>query len=189
MLINLNLFWSNLATYLMKNSGNFNGFLSENFIYATKCHAEMICALSFMHLNYDSGEYDLYPVQGRLIQIVSHQNTNLIIFQKDIVQSKSDKMGDIAVSQRIFDPIDRYTYLEDDSSIKIEKNITEYIINKVYGCQVIITNCSIADLELQILTEIPNGAIPIHSNDYTKSYTKYIQNYHTELIEYFFYFP
>lgn len=115
--------------------------------------------------------------------------SNLLIFQKDIVKSQTEKMGDIAISQRIFDPLDRYTYLEDDISVKIEKNISEYITNKVYGCQVIITNCSIADLELQILTEIPNGAIPIHSNEYTKSHTRYIEHYHTELIEYFFYFP
>lgn len=134
----------------------------------------MICALAFMDLSYNGGDYDLMPVQGRMNQIVSKPNNNLLIFQKDIVQSKADKMGDISVTQRIFDPIDRYTYLEDDTSIKIEKSISEYITNKVYGCQVIITNSSIADLELQILTVIPVGAVPIHSNDYTKSHTKYI---------------
>lgn len=66
-LIALNLYWSSLASYLFRNQGKFGGFLTENFIYATSSHSEMICALSFMDLGYNSGAYELNAIEGRLI--------------------------------------------------------------------------------------------------------------------------
>jgi hypothetical protein len=57
-----------------------------------------------------------------------------LIFTKEIKEGKADLKVDILVAQRFFDPKDRYVYSDEDPSIKIEKDISEYIINKVYGC-------------------------------------------------------
>ena len=46
--------------------------------------------------------------------------------------------------QRFFDPNDRYQICEDNPNMKLEKDINEYVIDKIYGCQVIITNCTAA---------------------------------------------
>lgn len=64
------------------------------------------------------------------------------------------------------------------------------MINKIYGCKVIVSNISIANLNLSILTEIPEGAIPVNSFEYTKSIDITVNSYQTyNNIEFFFYFP
>ena len=46
-----------------------------------------------------------------------------------------------------------------------------------------------ADLEFEVLLEIPDGSIPVRSLDYTKSHTKRISAFSTDRMEYYFYFP
>jgi hypothetical protein len=78
---------------------------------------------------------------------------------------------------------------EDDPNLKIEKNIEEYVINKMYGCKVIVTNCSVMGQEFQVLVEIPEGSLPVKTLEYTKSHSLVLDPYTTKSIEYFFYFP
>ncbi len=61
-----NMFWSDLAKHLVENQGLQN-FLSENFIYATKNHAEMVCVLAFMQLSFNSSDFKLSALEGRNI--------------------------------------------------------------------------------------------------------------------------
>ena len=65
----------------------------------------------------------------------------------------------------------------------------DFLIDKMYGCQTIVTNCSVANLEFQVLTEIPQGSLPLMQVEYTKSYTLNIASYETKKLEFFFYFP
>jgi hypothetical protein len=67
--------------------------------------------------------------------------------------------------------------------------VEEYVVNKVYGCQVIVTNCSVTAFEFQVLVEVPVGAIPVITKEYTKSHTIALDPYVTRTFEYFFYFP
>ncbi len=104
-------------------------------------------ALAAIDLSFEGGEFELEALQGRQIEVRSGANQNLIIFLKDIIESNSKLSGNIAVTQRYFDPKARYTFLEDDPSVQIERDVDEYLYNKVYGCQTIVTNCSVANLE------------------------------------------
>ncbi len=47
-IVEINAFWIDLAEYIIQNNGNVEGFLSKNFIYATRNHTEMIGVLTFM---------------------------------------------------------------------------------------------------------------------------------------------
>lgn len=62
-------------------------------------------------------------------------------------------------------------------------------MNKIYGCQVIVTNCTITKYDFQVLVEVPEGSIPVNTIDYTKNYNITLDPYTTQKIEYFFYFP
>ncbi len=108
---------------------------------------------------------------------------------EQVKEGQPDMRGDITVAQRFFDPKDRYQSSEDSEDVKVEKAVEEYLVDKVYGCQVIVTNCSIATLEFSIMSEIPDGAIPVRTIEYTKSLAKVIQSYTTSTFEFFFYFP
>ena len=61
-------------------------------------------------------------------------SSNMIIFHKDIKEGKYNKQNNILIAQRFFDPSDRYKTSEEDPSLKTEKEVEEYLINKVYGC-------------------------------------------------------
>lgn len=67
--------------------------------------------------------------------------------------------------------------MKDDPTVQVEKEVEEFVINKMYGTKVIITNMSIANLNLQILAEIPSGSIPVNSFEYTKSIEISINSY------------
>ncbi|KAL4437870.1 hypothetical protein ABPG74_001041 [Tetrahymena malaccensis] len=187
-LVSVNKFWSDLARYIVNNNGIEN-FVSENFIYGFNNHVEAISVLSLMDIAHTSRDnYDLNSLPGRKIQIVSQKN--VIYFSKEIVQSSEITKANVSIIQTFFDPNDRFTTLKDDPTVKIEKEVEEFVINKIYGCKVIISNISIANLNLSILTEIPEGAIPVNSFEYTKSIDIAINSYQTyNNIEFFFYFP
>ena len=44
----------------------------------------------------------------------------------------------------------------------------EFVVNKPYICQTVVTNTSGTPLELQILVDIPQGTIPLRSHEYTQ---------------------
>ena len=47
-----------------------------------------------------------------------------IVFTKEIKEGKADLKAHILVSQRFFDPNDRYLFDDDDPNITTEKDIT-----------------------------------------------------------------
>lgn len=60
---------------------------------------------------------------------------------------------------------------------------------QVYGCQVVITNVSSARQALDVLLQIPQGAIPVSNGFVLSSRQVTLSPYSTEKIEYQFYFP
>jgi hypothetical protein len=66
------------------------------------------------------------------------------------------------MSQRFSDPKDKYIYEEDGT--EIEREVEEFIPNKTYITQTVISNTSVTPLELQVLLDIPSGAIPLKSH-------------------------
>lgn len=187
-LIPVNGYWVDLAVYIAKN-GSPKGFLSQNIIYATSNHAEMVTALAFYDLKPQNAEYQMLATEGRKIEITAGNKTDLIIFIKQIKQCASNIRGEINIAQRFYDPKDPYYYSEDEPDIMMEKEVEEFLTDKIYGCKVIVTNCSISSLEFQLLTDLPNGAMPITPLDYMKSHTLQVGQFSTSQIDFKFYFP
>ena len=73
--------------------------------------------------------------------------------------------------------------------MKFEKDVDEYVVDKIYGCEVIVTNVSVTRQDFQVLYEIPEGSLPINVNDYTKSTTMMVNSFTTQTLNYLFYFP
>ncbi len=147
----------------------------------------MLSVLAFMGLAFESGNHDYQTLQGKGLGIQAA--SNLIIFHQEIKEAQSNLKPDLIITQRFYDPNDRYQVSEEEPDVKYEKDVDELIIDKIYGCQVIITNISMTGQEFQVLYEIPEGALPIKKNDYTKSLNIIVNSFTTETFEYFFYFP
>jgi hypothetical protein len=59
----------------------------------------------------------------------------------------------------------------------------------VYGCQVVVTNPTSSKQKLELLLQIPVGAVPVLSGRITNSVHLELEPFHTSTLEYYFYFP
>ena len=185
-LIDNNTFWVELAKHLIEK-GPEAPFLSSKFIYCTKNHATMLTVLAFISLPFELNSHNYKSLAGKGLEITAAGNS--IIFHKEIKECQSNLKNDLLIAQRFFDPQDRYQVSEDDPDVKFEKDVDEFIVDKIYGCEVIITNLSVTRQEFQVLYEIPEGSIPVQKNDYTKSTTLAVNTFTTQTLNYSFYFP
>ena len=94
----------------------------------------------------------------------------------------------ILSAQKIFDPT-KPTIYNPHTNRDVPYDPEFLIKNKKYGCQLVVTNISSIPVNLQIITEIPQGSIPIINNEFHKTIDIELQGFKTEKIEFFFYFP
>src|SRR5204862_1844371 len=93
----------------------------------------------------------------------------------------------ILVSQNFYRHGDRY---REENGEKYDKFVTgEFVVHTVYGCQVVVTNPTSSRQKLNVLLQLPVGAIPVNNGQFTRSVPIDLQPYHTQTIDYFFYFP
>lgn len=74
----------------------------------------------------------------------------------------------VEIKSMFYDPEDKFENSEQKNSEENEeenekkiKILSEFVVNKIYAADIIITNISIANLDFNILYEIPSGALPI----------------------------
>lgn len=74
---------------------------------------------------------------------------------------------------------------------QVDKYITngEFLRGKVYGCKVVITNVSRMSQQLDVLLQIPQGAMPVSNGFVMRSKQLSLGSYTTQSLEYSFYFP
>jgi hypothetical protein len=93
----------------------------------------------------------------------------------------------ILVSQNFFRQGDRYRFVDNE---KVDKYVTdEFLVHAVYGCQVVVTNPTSTRQKLDILLQVPVGALPVLNGQETRSAHIDLEPFHTETLEYHFYFP
>lgn len=110
-----------------------------------------------------NADFDLKN-QGESIIITAKNSFS--IFIKELRPTAYTKKFGVMINQRFFDPYNRYIYEEDATAI--EKEVSEFIVRKVYSYQTVVTNTSGTQLELQLLLDIPEGSIPVQSHEYTQ---------------------
>ncbi len=87
-------------------------------------------------------------VQTRDKGIAIQLTGNAIAFQKELKETHEQPEA-VTVFQKFFDNAQR-TYQDEDGTW-VEQEVKEFLANKIYGCQVIITNSTINPLELDVL--------------------------------------
>jgi len=152
-------------------------FLSSNFIYTCNNLTEIMAALAMLDLPFVSPEHGYRTTEGRSVELKAANN--LIIFNKEVKETKEDISNNVLVAQKYVSTDNR----NDDSKIE------EFLVNRVYEGQVIITNISSKKLDFDLLIQIPQGALPLGSSPYQKSYPITLKEYVTTLKTYLFYFP
>ena len=179
-LVTVNAFWADYAAHTDDTP-----FLSANLAEASRSFTEIMLAMSVLDLPFKSAEHE---TQVDRPQYTIHAGSPMVVFHQEIRPAEpADHKIPILVSQNYFRHGDRYRY---ENNQRHDKYVTdEFIVHTVYGCQVVITNPSSSPHKLSVLLQVPTGAIPVLNGQYTRSVHLDLEPYHTQTIEYYFYFP
>lgn len=179
-LVTVNGFWKDFAEW----DGE-GGFYSREFPAATRNFTEMMFALSVLDLPFASEKHEL-TVEDNVFSLSAA--SPLVVFHEEI-QPAERAGGDapVLVSQNFLRVDDRFRIVEGEQA---DKFITdEFLTGVVYAGQIVVTNPTSSAHRLDLLVQIPEGAVPVGGSDYTKSYPVRLESFSTERREVMFYFP
>lgn len=179
-LIPVNSFWRDYALHDPAQP-----FLSTNFADASRNFTEMMLALAVLDLPFEPAKHET-KFEGTRMTLAA--GSPMIVFHEEIKSAQpAAQRVPILVSQNFFRHGDRHRL---ENGEQVDKYVTdEFVIHTVYGCQVVVTNPTSTRQKLTLLLQVPRGAISVANGQQTKSVHVDLQPYHTQTLEYFFYFP
>lgn len=185
-LIPVNGFWRDFADHVATHGArSARPFLSGQFVRATSCFAEMLGALAVLDLPFEAQPPSTSLTDARLSLRAS---TPLIAFSEQIVPVEpSGRHVGVLVSQNYFRADDRYRFEGNEQHDKYVEG--ELLVHTIYVCQVVLTNPSSSAHKLELLLQIPRGALPVANGFATRDIHLHLPPHGTHAIEYSFYFP
>ncbi len=160
-------------------------FHSTNMAEATHNFPEMLTALALMDLPFKAGEHKTEFAGAKM---TLKAGSAMIVYHEEIQPAaKVAEHTPILVSENFFRNGDRFRL---ENGEQIDKFVTEeFLIDVVYGCHIVVTNPSSSRKKVDVLLQVPAGAMPVANGQYTRSLHLDLEPYHTQTLEYYFYFP
>ncbi len=185
-LVPVNAFWRDYA----RHEGD-GPFLSTKLAEAHGNFAEMMLALAVLDLPFKAEEHELSgfdPEAEAAEPVTLTAASPLVVYHRQVEPVEpADEEVPILVSQNFFQYGDRYREVENE---RIDKFITdEFLIQTVYGAQVVVTNPTSSRQRLDVLLQVPEGAMPVLGDRSLRSRHVSLEPFETVKIEYHFYFP
>jgi hypothetical protein len=179
-LVTVNAFWRDYA----QHDGD-GAFYSPHLAEASRSFTEMMFALAVLDLPFEAAEHQSAIGNPKFTLT---PGSPMVVYYKEISEApRAEEKTPILVSENFFRHGDRYRH---EGNERFEKYVTEeFLIHTVYGGHVVITNPSSARQKLDVLVQIPQGALPVQSGQETRSFHIDLEPYHTHTFEYYFYFP
>ncbi|MEO1997134.1 MAG: hypothetical protein ABGZ17_17845 [Planctomycetaceae bacterium] len=179
-LIPVNAFWNALAARDPQQD-----FRSEHFALAAGNAHEMLMALAVLDLPFAAKPHE---EQFEKTQLTLTLGSPAIVFHEQIRSARMpENKSPILVSQNFYRHGDRYRQVHNERQ---DKYVTEeFLTHTVYGCQIVATNPSSSAQKLDLLLQIPRGAIPVLNSHYTRGMQLRLEPYNTKTLDYYFYFP
>ena len=173
-------FWLDYA----KHEGE-AGFGSRHLGEAARNVHEMLLALAVLDLPFEVPKSKTEIEEAKLIFTAAG---NAIAFHREIKEAKlAAKRPPLLVSQSYFRHGDRHR-IEDGE--QVDKFVSdEFVAGIVYGAQIVVTNPTSTRQKLDVLIQIPQGAMPVLGNRATATQKVALEPYTTQRFERFFYFP
>ncbi len=177
--VQTNRFWRDYANHVE------GPFISPYFPEANRNLTEMIFALAVIDLPfkgpehkfvYDDSEMTLTPA-GPMIAL--HQQVRPAVFDRQNTT--------VLVSENFFQKNDRYRF---EDGVQYDKFVTgEFIAHTLYGGQVVITNPTSTPQAIDLLHQLPKGAVIASGSQETRNIPIDLAGFSTQTFEYYFYFP
>lgn len=188
-LITANSFWKDYADHLAKADGK--PFLSSNFGWACSNLAEAVFALTVLDLPFaaDQPEAVAGAAKGKeTLKVTITASGPTIVFHREIKAAPiSDERSPLLVAQNYFRLSERYETRDGERHDRFVRD--EFLTGVVYGTQIAVTNPTSARQKLDVLTQVPAGAIPCSRSKYTAGQHLSIEPYATRTLDLHFYFP
>lgn len=178
-------FWLDYATFLLTQDATGN-FLTKEFHTPTGTLTQMLLGLCVIDLPFRS---DVEDAKLKMLDdgsaVLTVKSATLVLsrqIKKSVVQTSA-----LSVSTNYFDPEDPSEVVDFELQDKFLK--MPLLSQKVYGCRVVITNVSSMSHTVELLSQIPEGSVPVNDGFRTKNTVEKIEPYTTTHREFFFYFP
>ncbi len=160
-------------------------FLSKNLADATHGFPEMIAALTLLDLPFAAAEHKT-EFDGAKMTLSA--GSPMVVYHEEIQPAlKVAENTPILVSENFFRYGDRYRQVGGEQVDKFVAD--EFLADTVYGCQIVVTNPTSSKKKVDVLLQIPTGALPVMAGQVTRSVHLDLDPYHTQSLEYHFYFP
>ena len=177
--VKVNQFWKDYANHAD------GPFLSRWFTESSSNFTEMMFALAVIDLPMDDVEEDIVVDQGELTvnaagpMIVLHQQSREVEFAPGATK--------IFVSENFFQANDRYRYIDGVQHDRFVEG--DFRSGVLYGAEVVITNPTSSPMAIELLLQIPKGAMSAAGSQRTKTIALQLAAFSTQKAEYAFYFP
>ncbi|CAD2221525.1 hypothetical protein, conserved [Angomonas deanei] len=178
-------FWSAVAAHFSGASAD-KPFVSETFMYATDNLTESVIALAVLDVPLRKGAHDV--VRGT-DGVTVRAGAPCVAFYRTL-EEKGDERSDcdVIMSQRFVDPSDMYVF-DTEKNTQTLKTVKEFTVGKLYGTRVSVTNTSDSSCNVRVVTEVPQGSIPVLEHEFTKDNERRLQPLATTVEMLYFYFP
>lgn len=179
-LVKVNAFWRDFAEH--EGSGS---FLSPHVAHASSSFTEMMLALAVLDLPFTPGEHRA-AYAGPRMELGAASDS--IVFHKEVKPvAPAEAALPVLVDQNYARLDERYAF---DGNERVEKYVSgELLVHVVYVCLVVLTNPTSSQVIVDVLLQIPQGALPVNSGFKTRSMRFTLSAHATQSIEYAFYFP
>jgi hypothetical protein len=179
-LITVNAFWRDYAAWDGRSQ-----FLCPHFAEASRSFPEMMFALTVLDLPFEAPQHKA-DLKGNAMTITPGAAT--VFFHEEINETKDlPKVMSILVSQNYYRFGERYRNVGPEQTDNFVTD--EFLVGVVYGCHVVVTNPTSSRRKLQVLTQIPRGAIAVSKGKQTGGSYVELEPYRTQTFDTFFYFP
>lgn len=179
-LIPVNGFWRDFARH--HGSGP---FLSAHVAEATSCFAEMMCALAVLDLPFAAGAHEIERgAAGLRLRAAGPA----IVFREELAPAVGVVAdAPVQVRQHYLRHDDRFVHQGSEQRARYATGAL--LARTVYACEVVLGNVTPAPLDVEVLWQIPAGAVPVGNGAVTRSQRLRLEGYQTRSLEYAFYFP
>ena len=175
----VNRFWKNYANH---EGGT---FLSPYFTEANSSFTEMMMAMAVMDLPFEAEDPEVEFADSRMTMVAPN---DMIILHQQVQPAVLDRGNtSVLVSENFFEKNDRY---RTENGVRFDKFINEeFVVHALYGAQVVVTNPTSTPRMIDILTQLPAGAVLASGSQETQTIQKKLDAFSTQTYEYYFYFP
>ena len=181
-LVAINGFWRDFAAWDGRTP-----FLSPHLAEAHHNFTEMMLALAVLDLPFEAPAHAT-KTEGNAFTFTA--GGPVIVFLKQFRTTDrpaADAAAGLLVSEGFYRQGDRFFQEGNEKRDKFVAD--EFLSGVVYGAHVVVSNPGSSPLKLDLLTQVPRGAMPVLGSKATQSRQIRLEPYTTQQIEYHFYFP